>query len=243
MLVKCWPTVCDAGPTLNQHWVDVSCLLGCLQGLWPQFLYPLIALVCRICTGTRFYSSWTYYCMWSNVYDVSGYQPAYTRRWINVGSRLVRRRRRCTSLKPALGQRLLSVGRADDGVIDLLDSHFAIFRVLIILPTPLSPVALPVSNRSGQLAEVWYHLGALRPSPKIEDKRQMRIFISLPFPLLLASLLHKTITCMICGRLVCISRFSSSVSFIGQMLVLLFPSTLRNELINSKILLFQKNIT
>ena len=31
MLVKCWPTVCDAGPTLNQHWVSVSCLLRYLH--------------------------------------------------------------------------------------------------------------------------------------------------------------------------------------------------------------------
>ena len=29
MLVQCWPTVCDAGPALYQHWVNVSCLLGC----------------------------------------------------------------------------------------------------------------------------------------------------------------------------------------------------------------------
>ena len=28
MLAQCWPTVYDAGPTLDQHWVDVSCLLG-----------------------------------------------------------------------------------------------------------------------------------------------------------------------------------------------------------------------
>ena len=25
--VKCWPTIYDAGPTLNQPWVNVSCLL------------------------------------------------------------------------------------------------------------------------------------------------------------------------------------------------------------------------
>ena len=28
MLVQCWSTVYDAGPTLDQHWVDVSCLWG-----------------------------------------------------------------------------------------------------------------------------------------------------------------------------------------------------------------------
>ena len=28
MLFQCWPTVYDAGPTLNKHWANVSCLLG-----------------------------------------------------------------------------------------------------------------------------------------------------------------------------------------------------------------------
>ena len=28
MLAQCWPSVENAGPTLNQHWVNVSCLLG-----------------------------------------------------------------------------------------------------------------------------------------------------------------------------------------------------------------------
>ena len=28
MPFKYWPTVFDAGPTLEQHWVNASCLLG-----------------------------------------------------------------------------------------------------------------------------------------------------------------------------------------------------------------------
>ena len=28
MLVECWASVVDAGPTLNQHWFKVLCLLG-----------------------------------------------------------------------------------------------------------------------------------------------------------------------------------------------------------------------
>ena len=28
MLVQCWASVADGGPTLHQHWVNVSCLLG-----------------------------------------------------------------------------------------------------------------------------------------------------------------------------------------------------------------------
>ena len=27
MLGQCWTIVCDAGPTLNQHWVSTECLL------------------------------------------------------------------------------------------------------------------------------------------------------------------------------------------------------------------------
>ena len=36
MLVQCWSTVYDAGPTLNQQWNNVSCLLGlmCLTRLF-----------------------------------------------------------------------------------------------------------------------------------------------------------------------------------------------------------------
>ena len=28
MLGQCWADVVDGGPTLNQHWFNVSCLLG-----------------------------------------------------------------------------------------------------------------------------------------------------------------------------------------------------------------------
>ena len=31
MLVQYWPIVYDAGPALYQHWVNVSCLLGCID--------------------------------------------------------------------------------------------------------------------------------------------------------------------------------------------------------------------
>ena len=29
MPIKCWAAVSDVGPTLNRHWFNVSCLLGC----------------------------------------------------------------------------------------------------------------------------------------------------------------------------------------------------------------------
>ena len=30
VLIQCWSSVFDAGPTLNQHWMKVLCLLGCV---------------------------------------------------------------------------------------------------------------------------------------------------------------------------------------------------------------------
>ena len=39
LLVQCWSTVYDAGPTLNQQWLNVSCLLG-----W-QVIFPVIHTV------------------------------------------------------------------------------------------------------------------------------------------------------------------------------------------------------
>ena len=36
MLVQCWPTVFDAGPTLFQHWVNVSC-----SRRWPNIVPTL----------------------------------------------------------------------------------------------------------------------------------------------------------------------------------------------------------
>ena len=32
MLVLCWASVADGGPELDQHWVNVLCLLGVLTG-------------------------------------------------------------------------------------------------------------------------------------------------------------------------------------------------------------------
>ena len=37
MLVKCWPTICDAGPKLNQHWVSASRLLT-IAYRWISFV-------------------------------------------------------------------------------------------------------------------------------------------------------------------------------------------------------------
>ena len=39
MLIRCWASVTDAGPALNQHWVNVSCLLG--NSFFHSRLYTL----------------------------------------------------------------------------------------------------------------------------------------------------------------------------------------------------------
>ena len=49
MLLQCWPTVFDAGPTLRQHWVKASWFAGILAAA--------AAAVCRsACRCTRVYS-------------------------------------------------------------------------------------------------------------------------------------------------------------------------------------------
>ena len=48
LLVQCWASVVDGGPTLDQHWFDVSCLLGsesktliqCCFNVGPSFAAP-----------------------------------------------------------------------------------------------------------------------------------------------------------------------------------------------------------
>ena len=43
MLIQCWAGVVDGGPILNQHWCNVSCLLGRTQqkrGIGPNDMVP-----------------------------------------------------------------------------------------------------------------------------------------------------------------------------------------------------------
>ena len=47
MLVQCWSTVYDAGPTLNQQWDNVSCLLGCARPYTRDF-EPLLGPTVRV---------------------------------------------------------------------------------------------------------------------------------------------------------------------------------------------------
>ena len=55
LLVQCWSNVVDGGPTLNQQWLNVSCLLGkqvspmCFQALeCPLRTVPSVGLLCYI---------------------------------------------------------------------------------------------------------------------------------------------------------------------------------------------------
>ena len=41
MLVQCWPSIVDDGPTLYQHWLNVSCLLERLCNKWIICIFHL----------------------------------------------------------------------------------------------------------------------------------------------------------------------------------------------------------
>ena len=43
-LVRCWSTVCDAGPTLNQLWVSAMCLLSWAQNRKSRFYKRIMSL-------------------------------------------------------------------------------------------------------------------------------------------------------------------------------------------------------
>ena len=89
----------DAGPTLKQHWVKVSCLL------------------CTRMRGTRDNT-----ILWYRPIEIhhraSTNFPADTRRWINAGLTLVQRRRRWINIKTTLIQRLVSAGSPQTAYID-----------------------------------------------------------------------------------------------------------------------------
>ena len=46
MLVYCWPTGYDAGPTLNQHWFNFLCLLG--SGIYDPLASSGLHAECEI---------------------------------------------------------------------------------------------------------------------------------------------------------------------------------------------------
>ena len=50
-LAQRWPTACDAGPTLNQPWVNVSSLLGCLNKLVIPLRENEASTQCRFNVG------------------------------------------------------------------------------------------------------------------------------------------------------------------------------------------------
>ena len=116
MLVQCWLTVYDVGPALNQHWFNVSCLLGGICRMYCDvrrqtavtvtFQVNSLSVVCLCCEyyGLLLSSLPGYrFCVWR------GY-PANTRHCAIVGSMLVQRRRRWTNIKPTMTQCLVFAG-------------------------------------------------------------------------------------------------------------------------------------
>ena len=47
MLFQCWASIEDGGPTLKQHWVRVSCVLG-HQSLFKCMCYHVLQLQCNL---------------------------------------------------------------------------------------------------------------------------------------------------------------------------------------------------
>ena len=70
MLDKCWPTVFDVDPALNQHWLNISCLLG-MHAMQNQTAISL----------NKFY-----YLHYLN--QVSGYRKFKLRNWVIQDGRL-----------------------------------------------------------------------------------------------------------------------------------------------------------
>ena len=75
MLVQCWPTICDAGPTSNQHWFNGSCLLGCVQ---PSRHYCSVSFVeCfGICWKSKKLQVRDYLFKWTEFFRIK-----YVRSW------------------------------------------------------------------------------------------------------------------------------------------------------------------
>ena len=52
MLVQCWPDIYDVDPTLKQHWVNISCLLGAhLDHIFTTYPSFAIGVFSQSCSG------------------------------------------------------------------------------------------------------------------------------------------------------------------------------------------------
>ena len=103
VLVQCWAIVYDAGLTLNQHWVNLSCMLGyvpskhgILKQCWPavcdagptlsQHCFNVSGLLGTTmgCTLTAAIYPMLVQC-WAVVYDAG---PALKQHWVNLSCML-----------------------------------------------------------------------------------------------------------------------------------------------------------
>ena len=140
MLVWCWATVCDAGRTLDQHWVKDSCLLA----IWHNSYQPIrkLNLLSSRPANTRHrYNVGLPSATLAQHYDnivLTGY-PANTRHWDSVGLLLGQRRRRWTNIKPTLAQCIVLAGYSGrlwlcDVVHSSTESPGAMWKKVGVLP-------------------------------------------------------------------------------------------------------------
>ena len=95
MCLYCWAIICDSGPTIQQHWANVSCLLGWYISV-TFFLMQTTA-----CTGCE-PSHWYWRCAGLSML-IGQYYPAKTTHLPNDWPMLAHRRRRWASIGQSLG--------------------------------------------------------------------------------------------------------------------------------------------
>ena len=125
MFIQCWANVVEGGPTLNKHWIDVSCLhgLSSSHGIIPLSLWlsclrkerqsnkhdTFIQCLFNVSPPYKTlaqHKKKLNRCLASRKND----RPENMRRWTNAALMLAHRLRRWPNIKPTLVQCLMFVG-------------------------------------------------------------------------------------------------------------------------------------
>ena len=90
LLVQCWSSVYDAGPTLNQQWLNGSCLLVSLEYLFRFQAVCTFTIFIRLTSCSIIFFYWMPIC--------GGNIPTNTKHLYNIGSTLTQRLRRWSNI-------------------------------------------------------------------------------------------------------------------------------------------------